>query len=305
MKADLVEFQTKDKFFLPGLLYRPSRKTKKVLITLHGNGSSSVFYGLDSNIFAKKLAENDIGYFPFNNRGAHYIKKINRINKEGEKERVKYGMAYELIKECVIDIDGALDFLEKHGFAEFYLIGFSTGANKICVYNYYNPENKVSKYILAGGGDDTGIIYNAIGSKRKFLKYLKQAKAKIDKGKGRNIIPKYILDWLISYQSFYDEANPDGDYNTFPFYEYMKRLNLSTKKLFREYKLIKKPTLVIYGENDEYCYGDVGRIVNILKKEASSKKFFDFKIIKDADHGFSGKEEELATTISNWLVRKK
>lgn len=305
MKAALVEFQTKDKLFLPGLLYKPSRKTKKLLITLHGNGSSSVFYGADSNILAQKLAENEIGYFPFNNRGAHYIKKIKRINDEEEKERVKYGMTYELIKECLLDIDGALDFLEKQGFSEFYLIGFSTGANKICVYNYYKPDNRISKYILAGSGDDTGIIYNAIGGRRKFLKYVKKAKKNIDKGKGKKLIPKYILDWLISYQSFYDEANPDGDYNTFPFYEYMEGLNLSTKKLFREYKSIKKLTLVVYGENDEYCYGDVERIVNILKKEAPNKKLFDFKIIKDTDHGFSGKEEELAAVVSDWLSGKK
>src|SRR3990170_2168494 len=224
MKADLFEFQTNDKFFLPGLLYRPSKKTRNVLITLHGNGSSSVFYGPESNIFAKKLAEKDIGYFAFNNRGAHYIKKINRINEEGEKERVKYGMAYERIKECMLDIDGAIDFLGKQGFSEFYIIGFSTGANKICVYSYYKPKNRVSRYILAGAGDDVGIIYNEIGSKKKFLRFVKQAKTKIDKGKGRNMIPKYILDWLISYQSFYDEANPDGDYNTFPFYEYINKL---------------------------------------------------------------------------------
>lgn len=303
-KAALVEFKTQDNFSLPGLLYQPSRKTNKVLITLHGNGSSSVFYESTlSNIFAQKLAIKDVGFFPFNNRGAHYIKKINRINNEGEKERIKYGMTYELIKECILDIEGALDFLGEQGFSEFYLIGFSTGANKICVYDYYKSKNRISKYILAGGGDDSGIIYNEIGSKEKFKEYLKQAKSHIDLGKGKEFIPKYILNWLISYQSFYDEANPDGDYNTFPFYEYMNKLNLSTKRLFREYRSITKPTLVVYGERDEYCYGDVGKVVGILKKEAPTKKLFDFEIIKNADHGFNGKEKELAVTVSEWLSK--
>ncbi|OGK36892.1 hypothetical protein A3F60_04610 [Candidatus Roizmanbacteria bacterium RIFCSPHIGHO2_12_FULL_39_8] len=83
----------------------------------------------------------------------------------------------------------------------------------------------------------------------------------------------------------------------------MNNLKLSRKKLFREYKTINKPSLVIYGEQDEYCYGNVLRCVEILKKECTHPELFTFKMIKGADHGFSGKEKKLTELISAWLKK--
>lgn len=297
----LVQFESTDALLLPGMLFEPKTKTSKVAINLHGNGSSSVFYSFEqADSFARSLNERGIAFFTFNNRGAHYIKKL-KVKKDSEEEEMKIGTAFELIKDCVKDIDGAIEFLEMLGYKEFYLLGHSTGANKICVYNYYKPKNKVSKYVLLGGGDDAGLYYDMVGGTKKFKKYLEQAEKQVDKGNGRKIIPKYIADYVLSWQAFYDTCNPDGDYNAFPFNEYINRLKLSTKPLFREYKSIKKPTLVIYGENDEYCYGDVKRIVDILKKEALDKRLFTFEIIQGANHGFDGHEDQLAKIVSSWL----
>jgi len=300
-KTKLVQFESTDNLFLPGLLFEPSKKTKRVAINLHGNGNSSVFYSFNrTNILARELNKQRIAFLAFNNRGANYIKKL-KMDKNGGEEEIKLGTAYELIKDCIRDVDGAIKFLEELGYREFYLIGYSTGANKICVYNFYKPMNKVSKYVLLGGGDDTGIFHNLVGGTKKFKKYLEQAKEQIDGGNGRKLIPKYIADYIISYQSFYDTCNPDGDYNIFPFNECINNLKLSKKPMFKEYKTIKKPTLVVYGENDEYCFGDVRRMVDILKKEAPNKKLFDFRIIEGADHGFDGCEEELSQIVAEWL----
>ena len=95
----LVSFATPDKITLPGLLYEPEKRTDKVAIYLHGNGSSSIFYGADQmNLFGESFNKAGVSFFPFNNRGAHWIKKLNRkIN--GKEERIPYGMTYELIKE--------------------------------------------------------------------------------------------------------------------------------------------------------------------------------------------------------------
>src|SRR3989344_3715455 len=298
----LVEFKTGDNLFLVCLLFEPERKADKVLIMLHGNGSSSVFYSVPKvNLMARELNAKWISYFPFNNRGAHYIKKL-KIIKEVKEDDVKIGTAYELIKDCIQDIDGAIDYLESQGYREFYLIGHSTGANKICVYNFYKPENRIAKYILAGGGDDSGIYYQMMGTK-KFNKALEMAKKEIARGNGRKLVPKYLVDYLISYQSLYDTINPDGDYNTFPFNEYLNNLKLTKKELFREYKTINKPTLVIYGANDEYCWGDVPRIAELLKKQTTRPDLFNYEIVENADHGFDGNIEGMTEKVVNWLVK--
>ena len=103
IKPEFINFATKDWLILPGLLYR-DKKDKAVVIYLHGNGSSSVFYDEIKNHFlASALAKKNISTLYFNNRGAHIIKKLNV--KQGKKNRQKrFGMAYEKIKECIEDI---------------------------------------------------------------------------------------------------------------------------------------------------------------------------------------------------------
>lgn len=295
----IVQIRTSDGLTLPGLFYE-AKSSNKAAIFLHGNGSSSVFYSDDlKEEQAKALNEKGISYLLFNNRGAHLIKKLNVEDKNGEVERKRFGMAYEKIKDCIKDIDSAISFFGSRGYKEFYLIGESTGANKICVYHYYKPNNKVSKYILLGGGDDTGIYYNEL-RRRRFYKLLKEAKDKIRKRKGEEIICELLPEEIFSYIGFYDIANPDGEYNVFPFLEVMKNLKLSKKKLFRHYKSLNKPTLVIYGEKDEYAWGDVPRIVSILKEQ---KPEFEYKIVKDADHCLSKHQGELASLIADWLSK--
>ena len=294
LQPTLVHFTTKDHLELPGLLFRPNKSTKAAIF-LHGNGSTSVFYGKGRAEYAQELAKKNIAFLSFNNRGAHYMKKLN-IGKTNESKM--FGMAYELIKDCALDIDAAIAFLQKEGFKEFYLVGESTGANKICVYDFYKPENEISKYILLGGGDDTGIYYDQLGDK-KFWPLLEQALQHIKKDTADEIVPDLLPDDIFSYKSFYDLANPDGDYNVFPFYEALKDARLSRKQvLFHKFKALHKPSLVIYGEKDEYAWGNVPKIVNILKKVQPD---FTYKIVKGADHSFHGHRDKVGKLIADWL----
>lgn len=298
LKSELMEIKTRDGLKLPGILYR-AKKGKAVAINLHGNGSSSVFYNeVKNRIFASALAEKNISTFYFNNRGAHIIKKLY-IRRGKKAEGKQFGMAYEKIKECVADIDGAVSFLKKQGYREFYLMGSSTGANKICVYNFYKPKNNIKKYVLLSGGDDTGFYYDALG-KSKFWKVLSEAKRKIKAKNGEEIIKEILPDFLFSNIGFFDIANPDGDYNTFPFYEVLRKVKLSTKPLFRHFKSIKKQTLIAYGDKDEYAWNSVPEIIEILKEYQPK---LDYCVIKGADHGFKGYEKRLAGMVADWLGR--
>ena len=292
--AEFVQFKTADGLTLPGLLFGP-KGSNKAVIYLHGNGSSSVFYSDDYSL-ASELNKNGIAMLLFNNRGAGLIKKLN-VLKSGEIERKRFGCAYEKIKECVEDIDAAIAFLEQKGYQEFYLMGLSTGANKICVYDHYHPQNKINKYILLAGGDDTGIYYNLLGEE-KFNQLLKKSKEMIKKLKSEELISELMPENIFSYKGFYDISNPDGDYNTFPFYEKINNVKLSKKPLFRYFKSIARPSLVIYGELDEYAWGDVPKIVNILK---DYRPEFAYEILKGADHSFTGKKKELAEIVIKWL----
>lgn len=300
MKLELVSFPNTNNIFLPGLLYEPEKSSDKVLIYLHGNGTSGGLYSVEANnIFGKLLTDNGISYLPFTNTGGHLIQKFDKIV-DGEKERVKIGVAYELIKDCVSDIDGAINFVKSRGYKHIYLIGASTGANKICVYNFYKPDNLVDKYILESGGDDSGIYYNEVGES-VFRKAINICRKKIAEGKETDLVPKYLSDSPISFQSLYDQINPDGDYNDFPFYWELNQIKMMKKSPWREVRKIEKPALVIYGDSDEYCYGRVPECVDLIKKAVAGKKNFKFKIIAGADHSFSANKEEFAREVLEFL----
>lgn len=302
MNVSLSHFLTTDNLRLPGLLYEPKTKTRHVALFLHGCGSSSVFYKPVMNMWGDLFTKNGISFFPFNNRGAHLVKSLHQETEEEESERVLGGTYYELIEECVYDIDGALAFLKTKGYDTFYLIGHSTGANKIVVYDSLKKQNSVSRYILLAGGDDTGLNFDMLGEKR-FYQALKRAKKEIDSGHEMRIVPKYVYPEPYTYRALFDVLNPDGEYNTFPFYEYLHQKKLSSKPLFWMYKQITKPMFIVYGEQDEFCYDNVESCIETLAKHTNPKSKAQFETIPDTGHGFDEKEKELGTMMTDWLTK--
>jgi len=305
MKTELISFLSTDKLELPGLLYTPQKPTKKVAVWLHGMGDSGVIYNpLRINLLARELTARGIALLAFNNRGAHNKKRLKIRDDSLPKEERCYqaGTHHELIADCLHDIDGAVLFLADRGYEELYLAGHSSGANKICVYDFLSRDNPFSKYVLAGAGDDCGLWYMGLGDAR-FWKTLSLAKQHVADGKPHRTMPKYSGMSPFSAQSAADLIDPDGPYNTFPFFEVAHK-RLGHKELFQEFGGITKPTLVLYGEYDEAAAsaGSVADAVRILKKHANHHTTIDYEIIADTNHTFDEKEADLAHIIATWLA---
>ncbi|HVA11440.1 MAG TPA: alpha/beta hydrolase, partial [Candidatus Dormibacteraeota bacterium] len=158
-KLQLVSITSSDKLLLPGLLYTPEQATKQAAIWLHGMGDTGTFYSpARINALGNGLTSKNIALLAFNNRGAHNAKTL-RIDDESlpeDQQNYQGGTYYEKIADCVHDIDGAVAFLHKQGFSTLYLLGHSTGANKICAYHARAKHNPFTKYVLASAGDDSG-----------------------------------------------------------------------------------------------------------------------------------------------------
>jgi pimeloyl-ACP methyl ester carboxylesterase len=270
---------------LAGVLYEPERARKHAVIWLHGCGAS-VFESRRTNLLAEVFVGRGVAFFPFNNRGAGVVRRAG--DDLG-------GAAFERIRDCVADIDGAVRELWRRGYRDITLAGHSTGANKIAVYDHYKPRNRVKRYVLIAGGDDTGLLYAHLGG-RRFRALLTKAKAM---RRGQELVPG-VGSMMMSWRAFYDMANPNGDYNVFPFFEVMSGTKLSTRPLFRYIHGIRKPSLYLYGDRDEFCYGDVPRCVSILSRYVHERA--EIVVMQDADHGFSGREGELGTVIADWFA---
>jgi pimeloyl-ACP methyl ester carboxylesterase len=289
--CELVRFEATDGIPLAGVLFEPKRASVRAVIFLHGTGGSSVFESKRTNVLAAELIRAGVAYFPFNNRGAHVMRRMGDV---------MGGFSYERIRDCVFDIDGAVRELRRRGYRDLTLVGHSTGANKIAVYDHYKPGNPIKRYILLGGGDDTGLLYQHLGP-RRFQSALKKARERIKARRGDELAPASISKLPMSWRAFYDTANPDGDYNVFPILETMRGLRLSRRSRFRYLRAIRKPALFLYGENDEYCIESTSRTVAVLADALGPKTNVELAILADADHGFGGKEEELAKVIVKWI----
>jgi pimeloyl-ACP methyl ester carboxylesterase len=289
--ARLLRFEAEDGAPLAGVLFEPKRATKRVAIFLHGTGGSSVFESKRTNPFAQTFLDAGIAYFAFNNRGSHIVRRLGRD---------LGGSAFELIRDCVYDIDAAMRELHRRGFRDITLIGHSTGANKIAVFDHYKPRNRAKRYILLGGGDDTGILYQQLGA-RRFAAALVKAKEMMRARRGHEFVPRVLSEIPMSWRAFYDMANPNGDYNVFPFLEVANGVKLSRKPRFRHLRGIRKPALFLYGEHDEYCYAGVSRSLAILEEALGDKSNIELAVMGDADHGFSGMEEELGQALVRWM----
>jgi pimeloyl-ACP methyl ester carboxylesterase len=284
----LVRFEAADGVALAGLLYEPRRKSKRIILWLHGGGGASVYESRRTNLLASVFIAQGIAFFPFNNRGSGIVRRAGDT---------LGGSAFERIRDCVADIDGAIRELWRRGFRDITLAGHSTGANKIAVYDHYKPRNRAKRYVLLAGGDDTGILYAQLGA-RKFKALLTKAKAMIKSRRGEEWAPPIPGQTMLSWRALYDVANPDGDYNVFSFLEAMTETKLS-RRPFRYIRAIRKPSLYIYGEQDQYCFDDVPGCVSILSQQVNDRA--EIVIMRDADHGFSGREEELGALIADWI----
>ncbi|HET7320760.1 MAG TPA: DUF1749 domain-containing protein [Candidatus Saccharimonadales bacterium] len=306
MKLAFISFLSEDKLKLPGLLYIPDHQTDKAAVWLHGMGDSGAFYNPERiNALGKALTDKGIALLAFNNRGAHDSKSLLIMDEALPEEERRYqaGTHYEKIIDSVHDIAGAAHYLKEQGYLELYLMGHSTGANKLCVYDAHAKHNPFVRYVLAGPGDDTGLFYSELGP-NKFKKALAYAKQALKEGDNERVMPKYTGMYPFSAQAAADILDPEGNYNTFPLYEATTQ-RLGKKPLFAEYSQITKPMLVVYGENDEYTYtgGGTEAALAIFRDFTHPKALphSAFVAIPEADHGFHGQEDHFAKTVAAWL----
>lgn len=308
MQTSLTNFLATDNVQLPGLLFEPDAPTRRAAAWLHGMGDNGVFYKSDLiNELALALNGQGIALLAFNNRGAHNRKTLKIVDETlpEDEQRLLAGTHHELIADCVHDIDGAAGVLQQAGYTELFLLGHSTGANKVCAYDSLTRNNPFSRYVLSGPGDDCGLWHQGLGAKR-FKQTLELAQRWVHEGKPHKIMPKYTGMHPFSAQSAADILNPDGLYNCFPYYEATTQ-RLGTKPLFAELSKIRTPFLAICGSEDEAMQtaGSPAKGLELIAgyTHADVAAACTYEQVEGADHSFNGYERVFAEGVAAWLSR--
>lgn len=279
---------------LPALVYRSSTQSKVLAIYIHGAGSSSILNNPSlTNLLADRLISAGVDLLMFNNRGAGYITKLHlTTEKIVSKSQQLGGMAYERISDSVKDINGAIAWARLNGYRSFYLIGHSTGANKLCYYlSSREYDKKITRAYLVSGGDDVGLQINRLDDCKRTRSIVNRA---IKKGRGQELVPTKLFpgEHPISYNSFKELITEGSDYDMFPFSRYNG--SIKGQAIFKNFRTIKIPLTIIYGQNDFGTIVAPGRAMETL---ASIKPNAEYYIIPKADHNFTGYEKQLVSRI--------
>ena len=289
-----IDFLATDGINLNGFIHKSNNNinSKKVILAVHGM-SSNCFKKRDE-VIAKKMNENGIDYFCFNNRGSELVKYI-RKDIDGKKEKHLGGTTYEDVLEGYEDIVGAILKLEELGYKEIYLQGHSLGCTKI-VYTYNelkeeedNILENIKGVILLSLIDIPSTL--KIYLRDKFDTYLDLAEEKEKAGLKNELMPKDAFIHPISVKSFLRYARDNKEIN---FARY------SEDNEFEKLNNIDCPIMMRWGNNNEMILQKTDELVNMLnEKIANNKK--DISYIDGADHGYHEREEILAEQILKFI----
>ena len=290
-----IDFLATDGIGLNGLLYESKEQTETVILAVHGM-SSNCFKKRDE-VISSKANDAQIDYFCFNNRGSELTRYIRR-NIDNKQEKILGGTTYEDVLEGYEDIVGAIIKLKELGYKNIYLQGHSLGCTKI-VYTYNELLEEEEEELLS---NVKGVILLSLIDIPKAIKvylgdkldeYLQLAEQKEEKQQSLDLMPKEAFIHPLSVKTFlrYTRDNKEIDF-----------ANYGEDSKFEKLNQIKVPLMMRWGNKNEMILQKADELVKIVNNSIiNSNKDIDY--IDGADHGYTGKEEELANQIINFIKK--
>jgi pimeloyl-ACP methyl ester carboxylesterase len=280
MKQELVRINSIDWIEQPGILYTPDTKTNKIVIHVHGlNGNFYENRFLDT--LSKAYTDKNYAFLTFNNRGRWFISELLKGD-----DFIVIGWCLERFKDCILDIQGVVNWGKSQWFEEIILEWHSYWCNKV-LYYYNNTKNDCIKKIVLLAPCDIPTETKKFLSKKEYEKAKSEATKLVKENKENELIDfSSMANGKIAAGTFFYDFLPNWE-NDF--------IRYSEKTQSKILNNIDIPVLVIFGDSDK-CV--LTQPIEIVKQYLSNNiKNCNIQIIKWADHWYNGKIEELWNTI--------
>ncbi len=279
IEGTLERFESKG-IWLHGFLVG-KKGNRKAIIFVHGMTGNFYGFPLARELMAQ-APNKGFDFFSVNTRGKEVVARFF-----GKAKKQVIGTALERFEECLFDIDGAVNHLEKKGYNRIFLMGHSTGCQKTAYYQGMKKDRRTSALVLLSPVDD----YNACKRKtlgKRFREAVETAEKMKEEGKGEYFMPKWASAY--SAERFLSFANPEKP--EAKIFNYNGELEAFSK--------ISVPILTVFGSRDRGIVTSLKDYRERLSAKTSSEKFC-FKAIEGAGHDFGGKEKQTAGAIFSWL----
>ena len=284
MNQELVRIMSIDEIEQPGILFTPKNSTDKIVIHVHGlNGNFYENRFLDT--LAKSYTDKNYAFLTFNNRGRDFITELHKGN-----DFIIIGGSLERFKDCLLDIEGVINWVKEKGYKEIILEGHSYGCNKV-LYYYNNKKDESIKKIVLLAPCDIPSAGKKFLSEEEYQIAKEESTRLVNEGKGNELIDFSVMaNGKIAAGTYHYDFLPGGEND---FIRYADGKNGKSEVL----NSIDIPVLVIFGDVDECVLTQpIDIVMSYLNNNIND---CDIQVIKGADHSYTNRYEQLREIIIN------
>jgi len=271
--TEICSFKTVDNERLHGALLTPlDKKSDIALIFVHGVAMN--FYLPPLFNFGHELAVHGHHSFVINTRGHDWISRAGNLTKFG-------GSTYENLADCAADLDGAIDFLKRHHYRRFILIGHSLGAIKSIIYQGTQQRADVIGIVCCSAPKQ--FYSERIARQPKFRELIEQAERMVNEGDGEALMTVNVgaTPGLFTARTHLDKYGRDDNNDCRP-----------------HAKNVGCPLLAIVGGAEPPIFHEYAR--EIVAAAGGRSKY---QCVDEANHFYNRHTRQIVEMIDHWLRR--
>jgi len=279
----LIETETLDGFRLDGCFLEPqSPNSREIDALLLVHGTTGNFYsGSMISILGKYFSKNGYPVVVFNTRG-HDVVSQGRSNLSNDFG----GTAFEILNDCLLDLDSMINFLRYKGFNKICLIGSSMGSVKVTYYQAVRNNILVKSVVAISPVRLSKNYYLNSEASFYYKKYLKLA---------NNLVASGLGDQLINIK---EDIVPGS--GLFSAKAYLDKYGGERYDIVQYVDKIESDLLIIAGTNETHPrLKDVA--VDSYNKGVEANKKFDLVLVPGGEHGLYSMDDKLPESIDKWL----
>lgn len=279
---------TPKRYLLDGLWFGGNRATTAIAF-VHGLGSNAFAH----HDYLTPLASSKTAVLYFSNRGHDGIAGVRKL-KPGANKGYAYeqaGVAHEVFADCTDDLQGVVNLLRRRGAKRIYLVGHSTGCQKIAYYlSRRGAHRRITGAVLLCPISDYASAAHEDEPKRKKAESV--ARKLVRKRKPHELLPANFWRGPIDAQRFLSLYTPNSKEEIFTYAQ--------PRKIPRTLRKVKTPLLVVFAGDDEYRDRPTKEMAVWFRANLPSKQCA-IEIVPSARHSFHGQEATLTRIIRRWL----
>ena len=281
MQTDLIQTRTNDGIALDGAYFTPIKHSLADalidgVLLIHGSAGS--FYSNMNRALAERVTKAGFPCVAFNTRGHDVVWGV-----PGH----LFGTAYEILDGCRIDIKAMFDWMGSNGMKRIAVFGHSIGAVKAVYYKAVEQDPRVTAIVCCSPVRLSHNYFLRTEAADEHLSNLKIANDFIERGRPDALFEvKFPSPHIVGASAYVDKYGPEEKYN-----------------LTRYIAGITCPILITVGTRENsthhrHCAEDVYMTIR-------ERPYARMKFIEDADHIYTGKLDDLARSVGEYLASLK